>query len=110
MKSFVSGVLVAAAALLTLGVGSAVAQTDHTSTWVPPHDTIVRVTGDAEKGFGIHHYDGTAVYPPTVSEARAECLEHDRRVDRVRCRTEVATWYADLADLKVALRWANRAR
>ena len=28
--------------------------------------------------------DGTALYPPTDSEARAECLEHDARVDRVR--------------------------
>src|SRR6187402_1496312 len=73
----------------------------------PPDDTIVEVTGDAANGFEIRHYDGTALYPPTDSEARAECGEYDVRVDRVRCRTEVRTWYRDLADLKQALTWAH---
>ena len=73
----------------------------------PPDDTIVEVTGDAANGFEIRHYDGTALYPPTDSEARAECGEYDARVDRVRCRTEVRTWYRDLGDLKQALEWAH---
>jgi hypothetical protein len=73
----------------------------------PPGDTIVEVRGDAANGFEVRHYDGTALYPPTDSEARAECSEYDTRVGRVRCRTEVRTWYRDLADLKQALDWAH---
>lgn len=73
----------------------------------PPGDTIVEVTGDKANGFEIQHYDGTAQYPPTDSEARAECSEYDTRVDRVRCRTEVRTWYRDLGDLQQALDWAH---
>lgn len=109
MKRYVASVLVAAVALVVAGVGTALAEPERSTRWLPPHDTIVQVTGTAEDGFGIFHYDGTAVYPPTDSEARAECLEHDARIDRVRCRVEVRTWYADLEDLKVALRWANRS-
>lgn len=74
----------------------------------PPPDTIVEVTGDAANGFGVHYYDGTALYPPTDSEAAAECGEYDTRVARVRCRTEVRVWYRDLADLQQALDWAHR--
>ena len=73
----------------------------------PPGDTIVEVTGDRANGFEIRHYDGAAEYPPTDSEARAECSEYDTRVKRVRCRTEVRTWYRDLGDLKQALDWAH---
>jgi hypothetical protein len=73
----------------------------------PPGDTIIDVTGDAANGFEIYHYDGTALFPPTDSEARAECSEYDTRVARVRCRTEVRTWYGDLADLQQALDWAH---
>ena len=75
----------------------------------PPGDTIVEVEGDAANGFGIHHYDGSEEFPPTDSEARAECSEYDARVDRVRCRVEVRTWYRDLADLQQALDWAHDA-
>jgi hypothetical protein len=73
----------------------------------PPGDTIIEVTGDKANGFEIQHYDGTALYPPTDSEARAECSEYDARVDRVRCRTRVRTWYRDLGDLQQALAWAH---
>ena len=66
----------------------------------PPGDTIVGVTGDRANGFEIQYYDGTADYPPTGSEARAECSEYDTRADRIRCRVEVRTWYRDLADLE----------
>ena len=73
----------------------------------PPGDTIVDVTGDAANGFEIRRYDGSGEFPPTDSEARAECAEYDARLDRVRCRVEVRTWYRDLADLKQALDWAH---
>jgi len=91
---------VAATLALLTGVGVAVAggATDP--------DTIVEVEGDAGNGFGIHYYDGSATYPPTDSEARAECGEYDRFRARVRCRTEVRTWYRDLADLQRSLEWA----
>ncbi len=74
----------------------------------PPGDTIVEVTGDKLNGFEITYYDGTGRYPPTDSEARAECSEYDTRVARVRCRVEVRTWYRDLGDLQQALDWAHR--
>lgn len=73
--------------------------------WVPPPDTIVRITGDAANGFGIHHHDGSALFPPTDSEALAECGEYATRVERVRCRTEVRVWYRDLAATKRAIRY-----
>lgn len=76
----------------------------------PAPDTVVQVTGDAENGFEITYYDGSGLYPPTDSEALAECGEYDRRIDRVRCRTEVRTWYRDLAVLQQALEWASRDR
>ena len=72
-----------------------------------PGDTIVEVTGDKENGFEIQHLDGSGLFPPTASEARAECSEYDTRVARVRCRTEVRTWYRDLRDLKLALAYAH---
>lgn len=90
---------------LVLGIcvgGAAVAAVDP-----PPGDTIVEVTGDKENGFAIRYYDGTEAFPPTDSEARAECAEYDTRIERVRCRVEVRTWYRDLGDLKQALDWAH---
>lgn len=75
----------------------------------PPGDTIVDITGDAANGFEIRHYDGSTLYPPTDSEALAECGEYDRRVARVRCRTEVRTWYRDLAATQQALDWAHES-
>ena len=99
-------VLAVLAALLALLGGGVVVVA--AATGGPPGDTIVEVTGDAANGFEIRHYDGSVVYPPTDSEARAECGEYDRRVRRVRCRTQVRTWYRDLADLQQALDWAQR--
>jgi hypothetical protein len=73
---------------------------------VDPHPkTIVRITGDAANGFGIHYFDGTADFPPTDSEARAECGEYDTRVERVRCRTQVRTWYYALGDTQKSIRY-----
>lgn len=97
--------ITAAVALVAGGVGAAVA-----AGYGPPDDTIVEVTGDAANGFGIRYYDGSSAYPPTGSEARAECAEYDTRVARVRCRAQVHTWYRDLADLRQALDWAHARR
>jgi len=92
--------LAAAVAGVLLGMAGAV------GAGVTDPDTIVRVEGDAAHGFGIHRHDGSATYPPTDSEARAECGEYDRFRDRVRCRTEVRVWYRDLAELQRSLEWA----
>jgi hypothetical protein len=97
---------VAAGAALLLLLGSSLSASSST-TQAPAPDTIVEVTGDAANGFEIHYYDGSALYPPTDSEARAECGEYDTRVARVRCRTEVRTWYRDLGHLRQALEWAH---
>lgn len=64
---------------------------------------IVEVTGDAANGFGLIYAGGGSSYPPTDSEARAECSEHNTRVARVRCRVGVRTWYRDLGDLQRSL-------
>jgi hypothetical protein len=102
MRSMVIAVI-AVLAFGCAGLGAAaVAAVDE-----PAGDTIVEVTGDAANGFEIQYYDGTAAYPPTDSEARAECSEYDTRAARVRCRTEVRTWYRDLGDLQQALDWAH---
>ncbi len=97
---------VAAAVLVGGGLGATAAMAAGAGD-EPPGDTIVEVTGDAANGFEIQYYDGTGRYPPTDSEARAECSEYDTKVARVRCRTEVRTWYRDLADLQQALDWAH---
>jgi hypothetical protein len=96
------GVVAGALGLAGAGASGAVQSPAHF-----PGDTIVEVTGDKANGFGIQHLDGSALFPPTDSEARAECSEYDTKVDRVRCRTEVRTWYRDLGDLKVALAYAH---
>ncbi|MBZ5734448.1 hypothetical protein K8Z61_08055 [Nocardioides sp. TRM66260-LWL] len=74
----------------------------------PAGSTIERVGGDAENGFDIHYYDGTVTYPPTTSEAVAECLEYDTYPGRVKCKAQVLTWYRDLGEMKKALYWARR--
>jgi len=107
MKRYLMGVVVGAVALVVGSVGTALALP--AETWVPPGDTIVRVTGNAEEGFGIEHHDGTGLFPPTLSEALAECSEYDTQVARVRCRSGVRTWYRDLADIKDALRLARQS-
>lgn len=102
-----------AASVATIGVGfgavSLAQASPAASSDVPSDNTIVEVTGNKQHGFGITYYDGTSIFPPTDSEASAECSEYDTRVARVRCRTEVRTWYRDLAALKKALNWAQAA-
>ncbi|MEP9381797.1 hypothetical protein [Nocardioides sp. KR10-350] len=73
----------------------------------PPPATIVRITGTAADGFGIKHYDGSWDYPPTTSEALAECEGYDTRVDTVRCRVQTRVWYRDLGRTKRAIDWAR---
>jgi hypothetical protein len=107
MKTYLAGVAFGVVALVAGTVGTALALPEE--AWVPPGDTIVRITGNAEEGFGIEHYDGTSTFPPTRSEARAECGEYDTRPARVRCRTEMRTWYRDLDETKDALRLAHQS-
>ncbi len=90
---------------LGTGLGTAVAAGHEPRRDERP--VIVEVTGDAAGGFGIEYADGSGIYPPTDSEARAECAEYDTRVQRVRCRTEVRTWYRDLGDLQRSLAWVR---
>ena len=75
----------------------------------PAPDTIVNVTGNAAEGFGIELYDGSSLFPPTDSEAMAECQEYSAKVGRIRCRVEVQTWYRDLVATTRAIKYAKRA-
>jgi hypothetical protein len=102
-------VLVAAVAIVAglVGLASAGSAGAVRAPAAFPGDTIVAVTGDKANGFEIHHLDGSALFPPTDSEALAECSGYDTRVARVRCRTKVRVWYRDLGDLKRALRYAG---
>ena len=77
--------------------------------WEPPPKTIVKVRGTAAGGFTVRYYDGTAAYPPTLSEAMAECEEYAAEVERVRCRTAVRVGYRYLGRIKRSLRWAKES-
>lgn len=109
----IAGLLAAVVGVLLLaGPVAGVADADESSGHLQaparqaPHPkTIIKVTGDAANGFGIHYLDGTAEYPPTDSEAAAECGEYDRVIERVRCRTEVRTWYFDLAAMQRSIHY-----
>ncbi|MFC7406974.1 hypothetical protein [Georgenia alba] len=93
-------VLLGSALVPLATLGGAAAAAPSAPSPAPPPDTIVLVTGDAANGFGIKHHDGTWLYPPTDSEALAECGEYDTRLARQRCRVEVQTWYRDLAAMQ----------
>jgi len=95
--------LLAGLVIALLGTASPV----HGTPPAPHPKTIVEVTGDAENGFGVHYYDGTAIFPPTRSEAIAECGEYDNVFDQVRCRVKTRTWYRDLGEMKRSLAWAT---
>jgi hypothetical protein len=98
--------LVAAVAAALLATGAVGAAADGRA---PAPDTIVRITGNPAEGFGIEHYDGSSTFPPTNTEALAECREYPAAVGRARCRVKVKTWYRDLVETKKALRYARRA-
>ena len=108
MKKLVAGVLATVAMVVAtvalVGTGAATGAPAAPPTY--GDDVIVEVEGNAADGFGIHYYDGSAKYVPTDSEARAECDEYDTVRGRVRCRTGVRQWYADLREVKRTLRWA----
>ncbi|HWJ08050.1 MAG TPA: hypothetical protein VNS46_01660 [Nocardioides sp.] len=93
--------------LLALGGGASADDRPRAPRWEPAGDTIVAVEGDAELGFTIHHYDGTVLSPPTLSETTAECAEYDTVVAQTACQVEAETWFRDLADLQAAIAWAR---
>lgn len=82
---------------------------DHPRDRFPGH-TIVEVEGDAANGFSVFRLDGTSEHPPTLSESTAECEEYDSPTRVAVCVAEVETRFADLADLQLSLRWAQRHR
>ncbi len=106
MRRWWTAAAVAATVFVLGGVTTSVAQSAQ-QVWTPPGDTIVRVTGDKANGSGVFYYDGTSIFPPTDSEAHAECSEYSTRVQVVRCNTEVRVWYRDLGQLKRAINWAR---
>ena len=94
-----------ALALAGLALGSGGLAVADGARHEPDPKTIVEVGGDPANGFSIYYHDGTSEFPPTDSEALAECSEYDTRVARVRCRTEVRVWYRDLGDLKRSINY-----
>lgn len=108
MRHVIAVALTAAAlAVAGLGAGSALGAPAARSAGAPRGDTIVEVTGNRDDGFTVTHYDGSVDHPPTISEAMAECLEYDARLDRVRCRVETRVWYRDLGRIKRAIAYAK---
>jgi len=101
--ALLAGLVAGVASMLWLATGASAEGDD----WIPPPDTVVAVEGNKLDGFGIYYFDGSSIFPPTDSEAIAECNEYDKSWARVRCRTEVRTWYRDLGDLKRSLRLAQ---
>ena len=111
IRTLVAGLAATLAVLAAAMLGSSSQAQAHAerSASPPAADTIVRVLGDAADGYAIRHYDGTWEFPSPSSEARAACADDDTRVAQVRCRTEVRTWYRDLAAVQQALAWAHRS-
>jgi hypothetical protein len=104
--------LVVAAALLATSVGvplSTAAPTTAVSQAVAawPPRTIVKVTGTKDEGFVVRRLDGSVSFPPTWSEAMAECAELSTAIQRARCTTFVRVRYADLLAIKRAIRYAR---
>lgn len=96
--------ITAAAAILTAGGGAAAWATVDDP---PAASTIVDVSGDRDHGWTIEHYDGTVSYPPTFSEAKAECNEYHREANRKRCAGQLHTRNHFLWEMKRSLNWAR---
>jgi hypothetical protein len=109
MSVLLARLSLAASAALTAVLVTAVSVGAAPESKAPAPDTIVKVTGNAAEGFGIEYFDGTSHFPPTDSEAMAECQEYPAKVGRVRCRVQVRTWYSDLVATKRAIKYAQRA-
>lgn len=112
MKRFaalLATVLVAVGAI-GLGSGGLAAAEPESAPYKPHPRTIVEITGNKYDGFEIHYVDGSHEFPPTDSEANAECAEYDTRVYRVRCRTKVRVWYRDLGATKRAINYQQSLR
>ena len=77
--------LVVLAATLVALLGTAASVGAAPDAKAPAPDTIVKVTGNAAEGFGIEHYDGSSTFPPTHSEALAECQEYSAKVGMQWC-------------------------
>lgn len=103
--------LVVAAALLATSVGvplgTASPTTAASQAPAPPPRTIVKVTGTKDEGFVVRRLDGSVSFPPTWSEAMAECAELSTAIQRARCTTFVRVRYADLLAIKRAIRYAR---
>ncbi|WP_370185647.1 hypothetical protein [Aeromicrobium sp.] len=102
----VPALLAALAAPVLLGPALPGTPTDAREPW--PGSTIVAVEGDARHGFSVTRLDGSVEHPPTLSEATAECEEHDDPTDVAVCVARVETRYAGLDDLRLSLGWAQR--
>jgi hypothetical protein len=102
--TFIGAVVAAALLIVTASITGAGPAAAGDPRWVPPDDTVVHIRGTASDGFTVGRYGGSIAYLPTRSEARSECLEYHQRLRRVRCWTQVRTWYRDLGDLKRSLR------
>lgn len=104
--------LVVAAALLATSVGVPLGAASPTTAvaravTAPPPRTIVKVTGTKDEGFVVRRLDGSVSFPPTWSEAMAECAELSTAIQRARCTTFVRVRYADLLAIKRAIRYAR---
>lgn len=94
-----------AAAAVVLGVSGGAALAHGVPS--PSAGTITRVEGTRSSGFHVRYYDGSAAILPALEKAVAECQEYHRRLERIRCRVRVRTWYRDLGDTKRAIRYAR---
>lgn len=110
MGSATRTVAVLVATVVVLAGGAAAGAGFAGRSWVPPDDTITSIRGTKMDGFQIQYYDGSRLFPPTSSEAIAECGEYHDRLTRVRCKVAVRTWYSALGDTKRALRYARTHR